>query len=100
MLNPIFKPFIPVFSLSLASNSIIQFFPSVVAVFSLSISSSYPNFISPPSFTLIGGSSTIVFSISSYMSSNVSNSEYNSVNNFDCDCDNILLTSGNCFAEL
>lgn len=99
MLKPTFKPFIPVSSLSFASKFTIHVFPSVVAFFRVSISSSYPNFIIPPSFTLIGGSSTIEFSINSYISCNVSNSSYKSFNKGDSAFAKICFISGNCATE-
>ena len=99
MLNPIFKFLIPVFSFSSASNCTSQFFPSICAVFNLSISSSYPSFIIPPSFTVIGGSSTIDFSIKAYTSCNSSNFSYKSFNKSDLHSFNISFTAGSLYKE-
>ena len=65
---PTFRFFIPVRSLSLFSRPAIQLCASFIEFLSSSSSAEYPSFIIPPSFTVYGGSSTILFSISSYTS--------------------------------
>ena len=99
MLYPTFKVLIPVFSFSSASSFASQVFPSVEAFFNVSISSSYPSLIIPPSFIVIGGSSTIDFSINANTSFNSSKFSYNSFNLCDWHISKTLFTSGNLSSE-
>ena len=58
----------PVLSFSLASRPAIHALASLMESFSSSSSSEEPDRMSPPSVTVIGGSSVMCVSISSYMS--------------------------------
>jgi len=99
LLYPTFKVLIPVFSFSSASSFASQVFPSVEALFNVSISESYPNLIIPPSFIVIGGSSTIDFSINANTSFNSSKFSYNSFNLCDWHIAKTFFTSGNLSSE-